>query len=71
MYAGSSKLIGFIRDRKPEILINYYKYQCNEDMIRNGMLNIFYLPDPHNTEKKWDLLLHQSRFPLDFLKRHV
>ena len=24
-----------------------------------------------NKEKRWDLLLHQSRFPLDYVKSHV
>ena len=30
-----------------------------------------YLPEPHNKEKKWDILLHHSRFPLEYVKRHV
>ena len=40
-------------------------------MINNGMWDVFSLPDPHNKEKRWDLLLHQSRFPLDYVKSHV
>ena len=31
----------------------------------------FSLPDPLNKLKKWDLILHQSRFPLDYVKHHV
>ena len=40
-------------------------------MIRNVMRNVFSITDPRNKEKKWDFLLHQSRFPLDQKKRHV
>ena len=35
------------------------------------MWDFFSLPDPLNTDKKWDLLLHQSIFHLDYVKRHV
>ena len=35
------------------------------------MWDAFYLPDPRNKEKKWVLILHQSRFSLDYVKRHV
>ena len=35
------------------------------------MWDIFSLPDPRNKEKRWDILLHQSRFPLDYVKIHV
>ena len=40
-------------------------------MIRNGLWDVFSLPDPHNKEKRWDLLLSQSRFPLEYVKDHV
>ena len=40
-------------------------------MIRNGMWDVFSITDPLNKEKKWDLLLHQSRLPLECVKRHV
>ena len=40
-------------------------------MIRNGLWDVLYLTDPHNKERKWDLLLHQSRFLFDNVKRHV
>ena len=40
-------------------------------MINNGMWYVFSLPDTPNKEKRWDLLLHQSRFPLDYIKRNV
>ena len=32
---------------------------------------VFSLPDPRNKEKRWDLLLHQYIFPLEYVKRHV
>ena len=35
------------------------------------MWDVFYLPDPRNKEKKWDLLLHQSIFTLEYVKCHV
>ena len=43
--------------------IKSYKDQYREEMTRNGMWGVFSLPDPFNKEKKWDLLLHNSRFP--------
>ena len=59
------------RDRNPAIPIKSYKDQCRDHMTKNGMWNVFSLPDQHNKEKRWDLLLHQSRFPLEYVKRHV
>ena len=35
------------------------------------MWDVFYLPGSRNKEKGWDLILHQSRFPLDYVKIHV
>ena len=35
------------------------------------MWDAFLLPDPYNKEKRWVLLLHKSRFPLDYVKSHV
>ena len=35
------------------------------------MWGVFSLPYPHNKYKKWDLLLHKYRFPLEYMKRHV
>ena len=35
------------------------------------MLDVFSLPYPINKENKWGILLHQSRFPLYYMKRHV
>ena len=40
-------------------------------MIRNGMWDVLSITDPLNKEKEWDLLLHQSRYPLEYIKRHV
>ena len=35
------------------------------------MWDVFSLTDPHNKEKKWDLLLHKYRFNLEYEKHHV
>ena len=35
------------------------------------MRDIFSIPDPHNKDNKWYILLHQSIFPLEYLRRHV
>ena len=35
------------------------------------MWDVFSLPDSRNKEKRWDILLHQSRFPLEYVKLHV
>ena len=35
------------------------------------MWDVSSLPNTHNKEKKWDLLLNQSRFLLEYAKRHV
>ena len=35
------------------------------------MWYLFSLPQPQNKDKKWDLILHQSIFTLDRVKRHV
>ena len=35
------------------------------------MWDVFSLSDPRIKEKRWDLLLHQSIFPLDYVKIHV
>ena len=70
-YAGSAKFNGITREGKPSIPIKSYKDQCREKIINNGMWDVFSLPEPRNKEKRWDLLLHQSRFPLDYVKSHV
>ena len=70
-YAGSAKFNGIPREGKPAIPIKSYKDQCREHMINNGMCDVFSLPDPRNKEKKWDIILHQSRFSLDYVKRHA
>ena len=70
-YAGSDKFNVIPREVKLVITINSYKGQCREHMISNEMWGIFSLPYPHNKEIKWDLLLHQSIFPLEYVKRHV
>ena len=40
-------------------------------MIRNGMWGVVSLPDPRNKEKRWDLLLCQSKSLLGYIKYHV
>ena len=70
-YASSAKFNGIPIGGKPSIPIKSYKYQCREHMIRNGMWDVFSLPDPRNKEKRWDLLIHQSIFSLEYVKRHV
>ena len=35
------------------------------------MWDVLSLPGTHNKDKKWDILVHQSRFPLDYVNRHV
>ena len=70
-YAGYAKFNGIPREGKPSIPIKSYKYQCREHIIRNGLWDVFSIPDPRNKEKRWDLLMHQSRFPLDYVKSHV
>ena len=71
MYAGSAKFNDIPREGKPVIPINSYNDHCREHMFRNGIWDVFFLPDPRNKEKKWDLLLHQSRFLYEYVKRHV
>ena len=53
------------------ITIKSYKDKCREHMIINVIWGVFSIADPQNKEKKWDILLHQSRFPLEYVKSHV
>ena len=32
------------------------------------MWNVFYIVEQQNKEKEWDLLLHHSKFPLEYVK---
>ena len=68
---GPVKFNGIPREGKQEISIKYYKDQCREHMIRNGMWNVFYITNSQKKEKEWDLLLHHSKFPLEYVKSHV
>ena len=70
-YAGSAKFIGVTRKVYPKIPIKSYKYQCRQHMIRNGMWDVFCLQDPQNKYKRWDMLLCQSRFTLEYVKDYV
>ena len=67
-YAGSVKFNGIPIEGKPEIPIKSYKDQCREHMIRNGMWDVLSIKEPQNKEKEWDLLLHHSKFPLEYVK---
>ena len=40
-------------------------------MINNEMWDVFSLPDPQNKEKRWDLIMRQSIFPLEYMKDYV
>ena len=55
-YAGFAKFSGIPRVGNPVIPINSYKYQCREHMTRNGMWDVFSLPDPRNKDKRWTFL---------------
>ena len=35
------------------------------------MWDVFSLPEPRNKDKRWDLLLHQSIFTLEYVKDYV
>ena len=67
-YVGPVKFNGIPREGKPEISIQYYKDQCRKHMIRNGMWGVFSITKPQNKEKEWYLLLHHSKFPLEYVK---
>ena len=67
-YAGPVKFNEIPRKGKPEISIKSYKDQCRENIIRNGMWDVFSITEPQNKEKEWDLLLHHYKFPLEYMK---
>ena len=67
-YAGSVKFNGIPREGNPAIPIKSYKDQSREHMIKNGMWGVFSITEPQNKEKEWDLLLHHSKFPLEYAK---
>ena len=35
------------------------------------MWNVFYITDSQNKDMEWDLLLHHSKFPLEYVKGFV
>ena len=70
-YSGFVKFNGAPREGNPEIPIKYYKDQCREHTIRNGIWDVLSLTDPHNKHKEWDIILNQSIFILDYVKIHV
>ena len=44
--------------------VKTYKDSVRNHMIKNGMWDMFFLPDPTNKDIKWDLFYNHSRFPL-------
>ena len=70
-YTGSVKFNEIPLEGRQAIPIKSYKDQCREHMNRNGVWDVFSITEPQNKEKQWYLLLHHSRFPLDYLKSHV
>ena len=67
-YVGPVKFNGIPREGKPAISIQSCRDQCLEHIIRNGMWDVFYIADSQNKEKEWDLLLHHSKFHLEYVK---
>ena len=67
-YAGPVKFNSIPREGKPAITIKYYKDQCCEHMIKNGMSDVYSVTKPQNKYKEWDLLLHYSIFSLKNVK---
>ena len=70
-YAGFSKFNKITKEGWPQIPINSYRDQFRENMIRNRMWDVFSISDPRNKEKKWDIILHQYIFPLDYVKFYI
>ena len=70
-FSGSIKFNGIPREVNLEIPIKSYKGLCRDHMIKNGIWHVFFLPELRNKEKKWDILLHQSIFPLEYMKHHI
>ena len=70
-YAGSESFNDIPREVNLAIPIKSHKYQFREHMLRNGIWGFFSLPDPPNKYKKWDILLQQYIFILDWIKHHV
>ena len=48
-----------------------YKDMCCRHMIKNGMWDIFNMPDPRDPAKKWDLFYHLGRFPLRRVSAYI
>ena len=70
-HSGSVKFNWVSMEGKSAIPIKSYHDQCREHMIRNGIWDVFSITDPQNKQKEWDLLLRQSRLPLECVKIHV
>ena len=67
-YSGSYKFSGISREVNLEITIKSYRYQRHKHMISNLIWDISTLLDPLNQYNKWDLILHQYLFTLDYIK---
>ena len=53
------------------MLINIYEDKIRQHVVKYGMWGIFYLPDPIDKAKSWDLFKNQSIFPLDYVREII
>ena len=65
--SGSFDFNGIPREGNPEIPIKSHKDKCRDHII----WDVFSLTDPPNKDKKWEILIHQSRFSLEYIKLYV
>ena len=70
-YTASIKFKEINREVNISKPIKYYKEKFCDKIIGIGMQDIFYLLDTRNQEKKWELLLNQYQFSMDYAKQNV
>ena len=46
-------------------------YQWCDDIIKNGVWDVLYFPDPRNQEKKWGLFLNQYIFTIGYVEIYI
>ena len=51
--------------------VKTYKDKMRDHMIKNGMWDMFYLPDPCNEDLSWDIFYNHSRFPLKHVTKMI
>ena len=56
------------RKLNTEIPIKSYKDQCREHMIKNGMGDVFSLPDPRNQDNSYNIFINKYIFTLYCMK---